>query len=176
MTAPFLMLAVGNEARGDDALGPLLLRRVQAWLATQGEPERFELLEDFQLQVEHATDLCERDLVLFIDAGLDTPPPFHFYRADADGAGNLFSHALRPEAVLAVYAQVFKHPPPPTFVLCIRGERFELGSSLSTAAGGNLVEAVRFVEARLRQPELSQWQAYIANQKKGAHAGPLVRT
>ena len=30
MSAPLLVLAVGNPSRGDDALGPLLLERLQA--------------------------------------------------------------------------------------------------------------------------------------------------
>ena len=79
--APILVFAVGNESRGDDALGPLLLRELQAWLTETGLADDFELLEEFQLQVEHAMDMKDRRLVLFIDAGLDTPAPYSFYRA-----------------------------------------------------------------------------------------------
>ncbi len=42
----------GNEARGDDALGPLLLRRIAAMRAPD-----VETIEDYQLQIEHALDL-----------------------------------------------------------------------------------------------------------------------
>ena len=54
MEAPVLIFAVGNESRGDDALGPLLLRELDAWLTASKSSEQFELLEDFQLQIEHA--------------------------------------------------------------------------------------------------------------------------
>ena len=63
----------GNDARGDDGLGPLLLARVAraAW------PD-VHAIEDFQLQIEHALDLDGADLALFLDAGKDTPAPFVF--------------------------------------------------------------------------------------------------
>jgi hypothetical protein len=59
MTAPLLVFAIGNDSRGDDALGPLLLRGLQAEGNTQAE-----LIEDYQLQVEHVTDLHGRSAVL----------------------------------------------------------------------------------------------------------------
>ena len=48
----------------------------------------FELLEDFQLQIEHALDLAGRRLALFIDAGTGTPAPFAFYAIDAAARGD----------------------------------------------------------------------------------------
>ena len=90
----------GNELRGDDGLGPLLLRRfADAW------PE-IAAIEDYQLQIEHALDLEGADCALFIDAGKGTPAPFTF-REIAPSAGVAHTtHALAPEAVLAVYAQI----------------------------------------------------------------------
>lgn len=63
----------GNDARGDDGLGPLLLERV----ARMGLKD-VATIEDFQLQIEHALDLDGADLALFLDAGKDTPAPFAF--------------------------------------------------------------------------------------------------
>ena len=60
-------------SRGDDGLGPLLLARI-----AEAGWDNAELIEDFQLQIEHALDLQGADLALFIDAGKDTPAPFSF--------------------------------------------------------------------------------------------------
>ena len=76
MPAPVVVFAVGNRSRGDDALGPLLLERLAAVLDAEGRGSRFELIDDFQLQIEHALDLAGRRLALFIDAGTGTPAPF----------------------------------------------------------------------------------------------------
>lgn len=151
MTAPILIIAVGNESRGDDALGPLLLRQLTELV----DPRQVELLEDFQLQIEHAADLAERDLVLFLDAGMDTPAPYTFYRAERDERTVLFSHALTPEALLETYATVFQRPPPPAYVLCIRGEQFELGFPLSAEARARMELAGGFMRELLRHADRS---------------------
>ncbi len=51
--APILIFAYGNVSRGDDGLGPLLLERIESHI----DPQKVELLCDFQLQIEHALDL-----------------------------------------------------------------------------------------------------------------------
>jgi len=157
MTAPVLIFAIGNESRGDDALGPMLLREIDNWLNSgegarekgEGFVERFELLEDFQLQIEHAMDMKDRQRVLFIDAGMDTPAPFSFYRAKATGEPVLYSHALAPQALLDVYVQFYKEPPPDAYILCIKGESFELGEPPTPAALNHLALALDFVKQLL---------------------------
>ena len=154
---PVLIFAVGNESRGDDALGPLLLRALESWLTSSGQPERFELLEEFQLQIEHAIDLQERQLLLFIDAGMDTPDPYAFYRLQPSDQSVLYSHALAPEALLKVYQQLYQSPPPPAFVLCVRGEHYELGEGLSPDASQRLQLALDFGRRLLAEPEPDAW-------------------
>lgn len=141
MTAPFVILACGNPSRGDDALGPLLLERLRAWLAAEGLAARFDLVEDFQLQIEHALDLQGRQAALFIDAGVHTPPPYTLLPVPADAGSGHSTHALTPAAVLAVYRRVVGAEPPPAQVLCVRGEAYELGAGLSAAAAVNLEAA-----------------------------------
>jgi hydrogenase maturation protease len=151
VTAPVLIFAIGNESRGDDALGVLLLRELDAWLTASMCSEQFELLEDFQLQIEHAMDMKDRRLVLFIDAGMDTPAPYSFYRAQANDEAVLYSHALAPEALLKVYTQFYQETPPDVFILCIRGERFELGEGLSNQALESLGLAFEFSKKLLQE-------------------------
>ena len=94
MVAPVLVFAVGNESRGDDALGVLLLSELGIWINSNSASDQFELLEDFQLQIEHAMDMKDRQLVLFVDAGINMRAPFTFYRAQANEEPVLYSHAL----------------------------------------------------------------------------------
>ncbi len=159
MVAPVLIFAIGNESRGDDALGPLLLRELDAWLKANGLSDQFELLEDFQLQVEHAMDMQGRELVLFIDAGMDTRAPFDFYRAQTSDTPVLYSHALAPEALLKVYAQFYQESPPHVFILCVCGERFELGDDVSPQAVKRMVSAFEFGKKLLHAPEVAAWDS-----------------
>jgi hydrogenase maturation protease len=174
MVAPVLIFAIGNESRGDDALGSLLLRELDLWLKTGGCSEQFELLEDFQLQVEHAMDMQGRQLVLFIDAGMATVAPFSFYRAQANDTQVLYSHALAPEALLKVYAQFYQEVPPDVFILCVCGESFELGEGLSPQAVERLASAFEFGKKLLHQPEVAAWDSQCMQKTLGEQAKSMA--
>ncbi len=137
MTAPLLVFAVGNESRGDDALGPLLLRQLQSEWDGQ-----VELIEDYQLQVEHVIDLHGRKAVLFVDADVSCAAPFHFSSITAEHDHSYTSHAMTPFALLHTYQQVYGTDAPQSFLLRIRGYGFELGANLSNEAAANLAYAV----------------------------------
>jgi hydrogenase maturation protease len=145
MTAPLLVFGWGNPSRGDDALGPCAIERLRALRADAGD--RVELLDDFQLQIEHALDLVGRERVLFVDASVDAAAPFtaHPVRASADRTSS--SHALSPQALLQVYRDVHGADAPPATLLAIRGERFGLGEPLSDAAAAHLDAALRWALA-----------------------------
>jgi len=161
MTAPVVVFAVGNPSRGDDAIGPLLLERLADWLSAEGLTGQFELIEDFQLNIEHVLDLQNRQLALFIDAGAQTPAPFTFERVVPAAGIAHTTHELPPAAVLQVFRQTEGSEPPPAFVLCVRGEQFELGESLSAAADRNLQVAFEFLQALCRNPRLSVWEQAV---------------
>jgi len=163
MIAPILIFAVGNESRGDDALGPLLLRQLESWLIETGNAAQFEVLEEFQLQVEHAMDMKDRQLILFIDASINTRKPFSFYRAKTSDKPVLYSHALEPEALLNVYAQFYQESPPAVFILGICGEKFELGEGLSAHAIKRQLVAFEFSQQLLLHPDASDWDKFCTH-------------
>lgn len=141
MTAPVLVLGIGNPSRGDDALGPAFVDRLAA------EPaDGVELLTDFQLQIEHAMDLVGRERVVFVDASLAQGVCFERVEPRADAAAQ--THALSPAAVLEVYRQILG-PPPEAYVLGIGGESFELGDGLSATAQSNLERALQLFDESL---------------------------
>ncbi|MGB5063990.1 MAG: hydrogenase maturation protease [Candidatus Competibacter sp.] len=157
-----LILAVGNPSRGDDALGPLFLERLTVLQEQHSDWKSIDLLTDFQLQIEHAVDLENRALVLFVDASVSCSPPFQFSRVQPARDTSYTSHALSPAAVLHVYQQINPIPPPPAFQLAICGERFELGEPLSVAAEANLALALDFVGQLLTRWEAKAWEQFKA--------------
>jgi hydrogenase maturation protease len=134
--ASLLVLAVGNPSRGDDAIGPELAARLEA-AALPG----VEVINEFQLQVENALDLVGRERVIFVDAGTGTPAPYELARVEAAPEFLHTSHALAPEAVLAIYRRITGNEPPEAWLLCVRGESFELGETLSASASDHLAAA-----------------------------------
>jgi hydrogenase maturation protease len=116
-----------------------------------------ELLTDFQLQVENALDMQGRDLVLFVDASVSCRPPFEFARLEPVADASFSTHAISPSSVLEVYQRLLSQEPPPSYVLSIRGERFELGESLSAGAARNLDDALEFSRGLFRQSDAAAW-------------------
>lgn len=160
MTAPLLVFACGNPSRGDDALGPLLLERLEAL-----NPPNVELLADFQLQVEHVADMLGRERVLFIDASVSCPPPFAFSRLHAAKDTSYTSHAMSPAAVLQACQELYGAAPP-AYLLAVRGETFELGEPLSTAAASNLESALALLEKLCVGPSHQAWDQFIMPPEK----------
>jgi hydrogenase maturation protease len=141
LKAPVLIFGWGNPSRGDDAIGPLLVEHIEA-LNILG----VECLTDFQLQVEHALDLKGRQRVLFIDASVEAASPFTVTPLVADKDASFTSHAMSPQAILHAFTQLEGHPPPPCWMLAVRGESFELGEPLSSSAELHLRAALSWAE------------------------------
>jgi hydrogenase maturation protease len=172
VTAPVVVFAVGNPSRGDDALGPVLAERVSDWLALSGLADAVEVIEDFQLQIEHALDLQGRSLALFIDAGESTPAPLTLQPTGPAPLASHSTHALAPEAVLEVYRRTEGAEPPPAYVLCIRGEDFGLGAPLTAAAGERAGLAMDVLRELLANPLPSAWQSVAARLAGGPATRP----
>lgn len=136
-----LLFGYGNPGRGDDALGPLVIERMN-----QLKLVNVTCLVDMQLLIEHATDLAGFDQILFIDADMSCREPFEFAAASAEKDSSYTSHTLTPAALLFIYQQVYQHVAPPAFLLHIRGYDFELGDVLSTRASVNLEAAIKQIQ------------------------------
>jgi hydrogenase maturation protease len=151
LNEPLLIFAYGNPSRGDDALGPLLIEHLQI-LNLEG----IEMLTDFQLQVEHAYDLQGRERVLFIDASVSCESPYTFSRLFAQKDPSYTTHVMSPMAVMHVYQELYGDPPP-SYLLQVRGESFELGESLSPQAEVNLQSSLDLLRRLCSESNLQEW-------------------
>jgi hydrogenase maturation protease len=151
---PVLIFTWGNPSRGDDAIGPVIYEKLQ-----QSGVNNFDLLTDFQLQIEHAIDLEGRKRVLFVDASASAKPPFEFCRQSALKDQSYTTHAMSPASLLAVYEQVHRRPPPASFLLSVRGYAFGLGKPLSDGGNRNTVLALSFIQDLLTQQGTEAWIA-----------------
>jgi len=150
----WLVFAVGNPSRGDDALGPLLVERLEQWIATARElPLDLDLLTDFQWQVEHALDLRGVDVAIFADASVTGGASFEITPLTPKFDASYSTHALSPACVLAVAAQLGQ-PLPQAWVLSMPGEDFELGAPPSARAQSSLDGACDYLCASLEAGRL----------------------
>ena len=155
MSQAILLFGYGNLSRGDDALAPLLLEKIEAEI----DLNKIEILTDFQLQIEHALDLENRQLVLFLDASVACKQAFDFCELQPEADKSYTTHAMSPAAVLQVYQSIKKSTPPPCFLLSIQGLSFELGEALSSQAQEHLQQALGFTQQLLNNLDVDYWRS-----------------
>jgi hydrogenase maturation protease len=160
-TKPILVFGYGNLSRGDDALGVLMLEHIEARFSL----ENIDLLTDFQLQIEHALDLENRELVVFVDASVKSETAFEFTRLQSIRDLSHTTHAMSPAAILDTYQTIKNETPPPCFLLAIGADSFELGEDLGEKAKQNLAKATEFMETLLNNPTFEFWQSQITKQQ-----------
>jgi hydrogenase maturation protease len=139
--APLLVFGWGNLSRGDDALGPLFVEELSAVVGAAAQ-SRVDLLDDYQLQIEHALDLVDRERVLFVDASLSCAAPFEVIVLRPAQGAMFTTHALSPAFVMQVYRNLYGVDPPPCTLLAIRGARFGLGEAPGSLALDHLARAL----------------------------------
>jgi len=152
-----LVLGWGNPSRGDDALGPRLLERLEAEAARRPDWREHGFLWDFQLQPEHALDLDGAAQVLFVDASTRAPAPYSLTRVAPARDRSFTSHALSPQALLSVREDIADAAAPDAWLLAIRGDAFELGATIGTAAHARLESATRLARDLLSHPDPVYW-------------------
>lgn len=152
--AKLLIIGYGNPARGDDGLGPLVAEHIES-LKSLRHWQHIDVLTAYQLQIENVMDLVDYQTVLFIDADSQINSPYLLTRCQPEVGQSYTSHALTPDALLAVYQQVYKTAPPACYLLKIAGHAFELGQPLSSIATENLRLAKDFVEHCCQRSEQS---------------------
>ena len=144
--ADTLVLGWGNPGRGDDGLGPELVRRIQA----EGLPG-VEAETAYQLQVEDAAEVARFRRVVFVDADRRQADPFLFEPLHPEGGRLRFStHSVSPATILALARELFGAEPE-AWILGIRGHEFdEFREQLSARAAANLDQALEFLQSTLR--------------------------
>ena len=142
-----LVIGIGNPGRSDDGMGPLLAEKVESWGLRS-----VRALADYQLNIEHAAEVADSGLVIFVDASVEAGRPFSFYRPEPEHRNDFSTHAMLPETVLITCREVYGKTPP-AYVLAIRGENFAIGEGFSAGAEANLEEAGRFLAGLLRSAD-----------------------
>jgi len=167
-TRPYLLYAYGNPGRLDDGLGPACSRAFEA-LALPN----LTLECDYQLTVEDAWIVARHELVIFVDASVDAPPPFTLVEVKPAKTAQFSSHMCDAATVLATAREALDAIPR-AFLLGIRGYEFNAyGERLSSAAQENLDAAVEFLRQVFEGGGLEQLLDAATRQKALGHATPV---
>jgi hydrogenase maturation protease len=143
-----LILACGNELRGDDGVGLRIGSALQAEFGDEAAESGVEVILTQQLLPEHAEPLSKVALAIFIDCSAASPPGFvsTCSVSPAESLPRILTHHLDPSSLLKLTQDLFGRSPSRAVSITVGGESFELNEELSesvTAAIPIAIEAVR---------------------------------
>ncbi|MBN8540264.1 MAG: hydrogenase maturation protease [Deltaproteobacteria bacterium] len=172
--AKVLIQGIGNPLRSDDALGPMLIERLEASkLAGNQSTVQVELEWVYQLQIENAEQWSHFDVVILVDAHASQSNPVNWVELKTPQNGDLAvngfarnsvaSHALDPLAILCLAEKCYQNVPR-AYLLSICGHNFEMGTELSNAAQDALGEAEELIRFKLSLFKLTQSFEKLGNQ------------
>ena len=162
MSCKVVIIGYGNPGRGDDAAGPLLAEKAEEW-----DLPGVSVVSDYQLNVEHAADVAESGLAIFIDASVDASRPWELRELEPENRNDFTTHAMLPETVLETARSVYGRTPP-SFVLAVRGENFELGAKQSPAFSSRLESAAELLAEIFRADDPVAACRNLASRRKDA--------
>ena len=145
---PLLIYGYGNPGRQDDGVGVALAEELEAWARAEGV-EGVVFDTNYQLNAEDALAVAEARAVVFVDAARGGAEPFAFKRLEPRGEIAFSTHAMSPESVLALAAELYDAKPP-AWILAIRGLAWEPNEPPTKTARNHLAAARGFLQKWLR--------------------------
>lgn len=143
-----LIYGIGNPSRQDDALGIVFVEKLQEWVDNEKLPN-ISFDSNYQLNIEDAYDVSEKDVVVFVDASVEPIDGFHFRQIFPGDAISISSHSMSPESVLSLCEELYGKKPS-AYLLTIKGFSWELDSKMTDKAEKNLNSALDFAKTLLR--------------------------
>ncbi len=139
-----LVLGYGNPGRQDDGLGPA----AAAGIDILGWPN-LTAFDNYQLNIEDASEVAAHDVVWFVDASKTCPSPYEVHDVVPSLTIDFTSHLLRPETVMAIARQCYGRAAK-AHLLAIRGYEFAFIEELTAKASENLQAALRMLSERIQ--------------------------
>jgi hydrogenase maturation protease len=148
-----LVYGYGNPGRQDDGLGVELVQRLARWAAERNMTGlAFE--NNYQLNIEDALAIAEKDLVIFADASEEDIEDFCFSEVDGTGKLSFTTHAASPEYVVKLCRDLFQKEPQ-VWLLHIKGYEWDFREGISTKGMQNLEKAFETMKSLLEHPEMA---------------------
>lgn len=147
-TKKILVYGYGNPGRQDDALGYEVVKLVDQW-AKEHHITNIETDSNYQLNVEDAEKISQKDIVVFVDATQEDIHEFKFTHLEPSEKKVEFTmHAVSPEYVLHLSKDLFNKTPR-TCQLAIKGFAWDFKEGLTDNAKLNMIQAFQFLTRQL---------------------------
>jgi len=146
----WLIYGYGNPGRMDDGLGNCFVEEMQAWLSQHGM-ENIDTESNYQLNIEDAEKISSYERIIFVDASQEVIDNYAFTKVNPGNARVEFTmHAISPAYVQYLCEDLFKKKPD-TYLLHIKGYKWDFKEELSETAAQNMKAALHFLQSELKR-------------------------
>jgi hydrogenase maturation protease len=146
-----LVYGYGNPGRQDDGLGIALTQSLDAW-AFENQIQGVEFDCNYQLNIEDAATIAQKDLVIFADATKEDIEDYCLSQVDGSSKVSFTTHAASPAYIIHLCKELFEKEPR-VFLLHIKGYEWVFQEGLTERARENLDQALEFMKTLLADPE-----------------------
>lgn len=146
-----LIYGYGNPGRRDDGLGNAFVNNLEQWVV-QENLSGITFDSNYQLNIEDAEAIADKDLVIFADASAEAIDDFVLTPVNASTQVAFTTHAASPGYIVELCKQLYGRVPA-TYLMHIKGYAWDFSEGLSEEAEENMKKAMDFIKAKLKDPE-----------------------
>ncbi len=162
-----LIYAYGNPGRMDDGLGSVFVERISKWIDEQGI-KNIEFDCNYQLNIEDAHNIKDKDLVIFVDASQEEIDDYLLTKVDQSSKISFTSHEASPAYIYYLCKDLFDKDPA-TYLLHIKGYDWTFKQGLTEKAQDNLEASLEFMKNKLLKKEELIESFYSTTKKSKTH-------
>ena len=146
-----LVYGYGNPGRQDDGLGNAFVEKMEAW-AAENNLKGFEFDSNYQLNIEDAAAIADKELVIFADASREDIEGFELTPVTNESEVAFTTHAATPGYIVELCRELYENAPV-SYLLHIKGYEWAFREGLTAGAAKNLHNAVEYMKSRLEDPD-----------------------
>jgi hydrogenase maturation protease len=146
-----LIYGYGNPGRQDDGLGNHFVEMVKEWAAQQGLIN-ISFDSNYQLNIEDAAEIADKDIVIFVDASLEEIDDFVLDEITPDAKVEFSMHSVSASYVVHLCKEIYPQCPS-AWLLHLKGYEWEFREGLTGQALDNCHKAFEHLKPILLNPQ-----------------------
>ena len=146
-----LIYGYGNPGRQDDGLGNYFVEQARSWAENVGYDHIF-FDSNYQLNIEDAAEISDKDIVIFVDASVEEIETFKLDEITPEDKVEFSMHSVSASYVVHLCNDIYGKSPK-SFMLHIKGYEWEFMEGITRKAIQNFEQAFEYIKPLLAEPQ-----------------------
>ena len=146
-----LIYGYGNPGRQDDGLGNYFVDQAKAWAESEGL-DNILFDSNYQLNIEDAAEISDKDIVIFVDASIENLETFKLDEITPDDKVEFSMHSVSASYVVHLCKDIYGKSPK-AFLLHIKGYEWEFMEGITKQAIQNFEASFKYMKPLLADPQ-----------------------